>query len=135
MPFSINVINLLVKDYDEALKFYTEKLGFKLKHDVPYEVQGQSYRFVAITPPEQPELAVSLLVAMPQDEDLVGRQGGGYHFLTLYVADAKAALAEMKARGVEISMDLFETPGGLGFNMKDLYGNTHHVLQPAEAYK
>lgn len=130
MSRKLNIINLLVDDYDKALDFYVGKLGFEKMMDMPYEYEGMKFRWVTVNLPEQKDVEIAFMVAQPQDKDLIGKQGGAYPFLTLTTTDVDADLKNLKDAGVEITTDMMEDPWGKGFNFKDLYGNVIYLIQP-----
>jgi catechol 2,3-dioxygenase-like lactoylglutathione lyase family enzyme len=121
---SIPVVCLLVNDHDEAIAWYTEKLGFKVKQDVKY---GANSRWVTLWPQEG-GLELSLgLAKTAADSLVVGKQGGSYPFFVLASPDVPGSYEAMKARGVSFTGEPKRGPGGLGAAFLDLYGNTIHL--------
>jgi catechol 2,3-dioxygenase-like lactoylglutathione lyase family enzyme len=113
-------VNLIVRDYDEALDFYTRKLGFSVVEDADYGCD----RWLAIALPGASELAVVLNRARSEvDRALIGRQGGGFPLFGLTVDDCYAEYERMKALGVSFrgapQVEVFGTVALL----EDLYGN------------
>src|SRR5215210_4410709 len=105
----ISTTQLWVHDQDEALAFYTEKLGMEVRADVTVPEMG-NYRWLTVGPPGQPEIAFILNVPGPpvMDADaasqllaLIARgHASGFHFLT---DDCHAAYEDLKSRGVEFT--------------------------------
>lgn len=88
---------IIVEDYDEAIGFYTEKLGFIVAEDVP---MGDD-RWVTITLPGNQDCLVALHQAKNQDDlALVGKQGGSFPYLGLETGDCLGEYQRMKALGV-----------------------------------
>ena len=116
MP-KIKTINLLVKDYSEAITFYTDKLGFELKDNYP------SYRWVTLKLPEQNDLELALCVADKKDVELVGRQMGSYPLFIIEMENCDSAYETLKNRGVEFTKKPEKTDYGTFAELKDLYGN------------
>ena len=111
---------LLVMDFDEALAFYTKKLGFVVVEDVP---MGDD-RWVTITVPGNKH-AVTVLHEARTEEDkaLVGKQMGSYPFLGLDTDDCVGEYRRMKALGVKFQGEPDVRPYGTGVMLEDLYGN------------
>jgi catechol 2,3-dioxygenase-like lactoylglutathione lyase family enzyme len=127
MPQHLNHLALVVRDYDEAVRYYTEKLGFALLED---EDRGGGKRWVAVAPPGS---QCSLLLARAVNEEQtsrVGNQTGGRVFLFLHTDDFHRDYEAMKARGV----NFLETPRhetyGTVVVFSDLYGNKWDLIQP-----
>lgn len=114
---------LLVHDYDEALAFYRDTLGFHPLHDVT-SPDGQ--RFLHVGMPGQggtPPVGLWLLQPGGGDEGLVGRQAGGQPLLVLYTADCRGACERLEARGVRFKTPPAEADGATFAHFLDLYGN------------
>ncbi len=117
---------LVVRDYDEAVRYYREKLGFEVLFD---QVIGDGYRSVHIGLPSQPGVGLWLKLA---DSDatrarLGDQSGDGGPFLVLYTSDCRATCAELERRGVRVLRPPAEEPGSIFAHIADLYGN-HIVL-------
>ncbi|UEG52153.1 VOC family protein [Mucilaginibacter daejeonensis] len=121
-------IALTVLDYDEAIRFYTEILNFKLVEDTPL---SDTKRWVLLLPPGAKEC--HLLLALATDErqrNSVGNQTGGRVFLFLYTDDLVRDIKAMTAKGVKfIGEPRKETYGSVAV-FEDLYGNKWDLLQP-----
>jgi uncharacterized glyoxalase superfamily protein PhnB len=116
----IVLVSLLVANQDEALAFYTGKLGWEVRSDVTVPELGD-FRWLTVAPPQQPDIAV-VLMAIPgppvmdaetADEvrNLMGKGFAGTIFLT--TDDCRASYEELKARGVEFVEAPEERPYGI----------------------
>jgi catechol 2,3-dioxygenase-like lactoylglutathione lyase family enzyme len=122
---NITVVCLLVNDYDKAVDFYTQKLGFQIVTDVKY---GSDQRWVTLKLPSNPAFELSLgLATTDEDKMVVGRQGGRYPFFVLASDDFNNTYNTYKANGVEFPGEPKRGPGGLGVTFKDLYGNVIYL--------
>ena len=128
---SIVHIALVVKDYDEAIKFYTEKLNFKLLEDT-YQPE-QDKRWVVISPPGSVGTTVLLARASnPVQEEFIGNQSGGRVFLFLNTDDFWRDYNDMLQKGIEFVREPKEADYGTVAVFKDLYGNLWDLLQLKE---
>ncbi|HVT45440.1 MAG TPA: VOC family protein [Thermoanaerobaculia bacterium] len=122
-------VALLVRDYDEAIAFYTQKLGFTLVEDSARPEQNK--RWVLVAPPgESP--APSLLLARASSLEqaaFVGNQSGGRVFLFLQTDDFWRDYNRMLAAGVRFVREPSEEPYGVVAVFEDLYGNRWDLLQ------
>ncbi|MEL6696194.1 MAG: VOC family protein [Bacteroidota bacterium] len=124
----IALISLVVKDYDEAIAFYTEKLSFTLEEDT---VLTEEKRWVRVSPPGQG--SCQLLLAKAANEAQlasVGNQTGGRVFLFLYTDDFWRDYREMNEKGVQFIRPPKEEPYGTVAVFQDLYGNLWDLLEP-----
>src|SRR3954470_15463548 len=124
MKQSIVHIALVVRDYDEAIAFYTGKLGFTLVDDT-YQPE-QDKRWVLVAPPGAGEGATSLLLARastPEQEAFIGAQAGGRVFLFRQPDDFDRAHRAMIAKGVTFVRPPAVQPYGKVAVFLDLYGN------------
>ena len=113
-------VNLIVRDYDEALDFYTRKLGFTVVEDADYGCD----RWLAIAQPGCPDVAVVLYRARSEaDRALIGRQGGSFPLFGLTVDDCFAEYERMKALGVRFHDAPQSEFFGIVALLDDLYGN------------
>jgi catechol 2,3-dioxygenase-like lactoylglutathione lyase family enzyme len=125
---SIIHIALVVKDYDEAIDFYTKKLHFTLLEDT-YQPE-QEKRWVVVSPPGS--TGTNLLLAKaskPEQESFIGNQTGGRVFLFLNTDDFWRDYNEMVANGIEFVREPKEQSYGLVAVFKDLYGNLWDLLE------
>jgi catechol 2,3-dioxygenase-like lactoylglutathione lyase family enzyme len=123
-------IALVVKDYDEAIRFYTEKLNFVLVEDTRL---NDFKRWVLVAPPGAKECC--LLLAKATDEmqlASVGNQTGGRVFLFLYTDDFWRDYNEMLRKGIVFVRTPQNEKYGMVAVFKDLYGNLWDLLQPSQ---
>ncbi|WP_332765741.1 VOC family protein [Phenylobacterium sp.] len=128
MSQQISLTALVVADYDEAIAFYVEKLGFALTSDVP---QGDGKRWVVVTPPGS---ACGLLLARAVTDAQaarIGDQTGGRVGLFLSTDDFARDHAAMTAAGVVFLEAPRREPYATVAVFQDLYGNRWDLLQPA----
>jgi catechol 2,3-dioxygenase-like lactoylglutathione lyase family enzyme len=121
-------VALVVRDYDEAIDFYTKKLRFVLIEDT-YQPE-QDKRWVVVAPPNT--TGANLLLAKastPEQEAAIGNQTGGRVFLFLNTDDFWRDYNEMIERGIEFVRPPKEEPYGLVAVFKDLYGTLWDLLQ------
>lgn len=131
MKQSIKHIALVVKDYDEAIEFYTKKLNFKLIEDT-YQAE-QDKRWVVVAPPGSD--GVSLLLARaskPEQEFFVGNQTGGRVFLFLNTDDFWRDYNEMVQRGINFIREPKKEVYGTVAVFEDLYGNLWDLIELLE---
>ncbi|MFD0693509.1 VOC family protein [Paenibacillus sp. GCM10027628] len=128
---SIVHIALVVKDYDEAIEFYTMKLNFTLVEDT-YQPE-QDKRWVVVSPPGS--VGTTLLLAKaskPEQEMFIGNQTGGRVFLFLNTDDFWRDYNDMLSKGVEFVREPKEESYGIVAVFKDLYGNLWDLLELSE---
>jgi len=131
MKQSIAHVALVVRDYDEAIAFYTQKLSFVLVAD---EYQpAQDKRWVVVAPPGSSGGATLLLAraSTPEQERFVGEQSGGRVFLFLSTDDFRRDYDAMVERGVRFVRPPSEQPYGTVAVFEDLYGNLWDLIQYA----
>ncbi len=129
MPQHLALVALLVRDYDEAIAFYTGPLGFALVEDTP---MGGGKRWVVVGPPGA--AGTRLLLARadgPEQAARVGDQTGGRVFLFLHTDDFDRDHARMVAEGVRFREAPRREPYGTVAVFEDLYGNAWDLIQPA----
>jgi catechol 2,3-dioxygenase-like lactoylglutathione lyase family enzyme len=125
---SIVHIALVVKDYDEAIGFYTKKLHFSLVEDT-YQPE-QDKRWVVVSPPGSSSTTILLAKASkPEQEPFIGNQAGGRIFLFLGTDDFWRDYNEMLEKGIEFIRDPKEQSYGIVAVFKDLYGNMWDLVQ------
>lgn len=125
---SIVHIALVVKDYDEAIEFYTKKLHFKLIEDTYQEEQDK--RWVIVSPPGSTGTTILLAKASkPVQEPFIGNQAGGRVFLFLGTDDFERDFQEMKEIGIEFVREPKVQDYGKVAVFKDLYGNLWDLVQ------
>ncbi len=127
---SIAHVALVVRDYDEAIAWFTEKLGFTLVAD---EYQpAQDKRWVLVAPPGSPPGGTSLLLARaatPEQERFVGDQAGGRVLLFLQTDDFDRDFAAMTEKGVRFVRPPADQPYGRVAVFLDLCGNRWDLVQ------
>jgi catechol 2,3-dioxygenase-like lactoylglutathione lyase family enzyme len=122
---------LFVADQDEALAFYTEKLGMELRSDVPLGdmrwltvgAPGSDLEIVLIDADVRPDIAADV-------RDLMAR--GGMNAMIFQVADCRATYAELSAKGVEFTGEPEDRFYGTDVGFRDPFGNPFRMTQPAE---
>ena len=127
---SIAHLALVVRDYDEAIAWFIEKLGFTLIAD-EYQAE-QDKRWVLVAPPGAPADGASLLLARastPEQAAFIGNQAGGRVFLFLRTDDFDRDFAAMTARGVIFVRPPAAQPYGKVAVFLDLYGNRWDLIQ------
>ena len=132
---------LWVHDQDEALAFYTDKLGWEVQTDVTVPELGD-FRWLTVAPVGQADVSV-VLMAIPgspimddatreQVRSLMGRGFAGTVFLT--TDDCRASYEELKARGVEFTEAPEERPYGIDAGFRDPSGNSFRLTQVQPAF-
>jgi uncharacterized glyoxalase superfamily protein PhnB len=127
---------LWVHDQDEALAFYTQKMGWEVRSDVTVPELG-NFRWLAVGPAGQQDFSV-VLMAIPgapvmdpdtagQVRDLMGKGFAGTVFLT--TEDVRADYEDLKARGVEFTEPPEERPYGIDCGLRDPSGNSMRLTQ------
>lgn len=127
MKQKIGGISLVVRDYDEAIYFYTNKLQFELVEDVD---MGGGKRWITVAPPGSRETRLLLAKAVtPEQESRIGNQTGGRVFLFLHTDNFWRDYESMKAKGVRF----LEEPRGESYGtvvvFEDIYGNKWDLLE------
>jgi uncharacterized glyoxalase superfamily protein PhnB len=136
---NLSTTQLWVHDQDEALAFYTQKLGFEIRSDVTMAEMGD-FRWLTVGPVGQPDIAV-VLMAIPgppvmddetadQVRELMGKGFAGTLFLT--TEDVHAAYEDLKGRGVEFTEPPEDRPYGIDTGLRDPSGNHLRLTQVRE---
>ena len=133
MKQSIAHVALVVKDYDEAIAFYTRTLNFVLIAD-EYQA-AQDKRWVVVAPPGSSGGTTLLLAraSTPEQERFAGNQSGGRVFLFLSTDDFRRDYDAMVERGVRFVRPPSEQPYGTVAVFEDLYGNLWDLIQYAQS--
>ncbi|PWB74535.1 MAG: extradiol dioxygenase [Anaerolineales bacterium] len=127
MNQTIGAISLLVRDYDEAISFYTNKLGFILVEDTDL---GGGKRWVTVAPPGSGGTRLLLAkAASPEQESRIGNQTGGRVFLFLHTDDFRRDHEAMQANGVRFLEEPRHESYGTVVVFEDLYGNKWDLLE------
>ena len=128
MRQSIIHVALVVRDYDEAIQFYCEKLHFTLVEDT-YQPE-QDKRWVVVAPPGSSGTTLLLArAATPEQATFIGRQSGGRVFLFLSTDDFWRDYNEMLSKGIRFVREPKEAPYGTVAVFEDLYGNLWDLIQ------
>jgi catechol 2,3-dioxygenase-like lactoylglutathione lyase family enzyme len=123
----IGHITLLVEDQDEALKFYTDKLGFQKRQDT---VIAEKTRWVTVSPRGQTDLELTFVVANTEPKrKAVGKQAGDHVFLTLETDDCRKEYKALKAKGIKFYRKPQVQSWGVDVVLEDLYGNLFDLVQ------
>ena len=118
MKQRIGHVVLLIRDYDEAIAFYTGKLRFRVVEDT---AMGEGKRWILIAPPGPQGIALLLAKASaPEQERLIGRQAGGRVFLFLHTDDFWRDYRDMRSRGVSFIEEPREEAYGTVVVFEDL---------------
>jgi catechol 2,3-dioxygenase-like lactoylglutathione lyase family enzyme len=140
MPkIQISNAHLWVHDQDEALAFYTQKMGMEVRADVTLPELGD-FRWLAVAPPDTPDVSI-VLMAIPgppvmdaetaeQVRSVMAKGFAGTVFLT--TDDVRAAYEELKARGVEFTEPPEERPYGIDTGFRDPSGNSLRLTEVRE---
>lgn len=128
MPQSLAHVALIVRDYDEAIAWFTAKLGFTLVAD-QYQPE-QDKRWVLVAPPGSQGTSLLLArAASPEQAAFIGNQAGGRVFLFLATDDFQRDYEAMAAKGVRFVRPPKAAPYGRVAVFEDLYGNLWDLVQ------
>jgi catechol 2,3-dioxygenase-like lactoylglutathione lyase family enzyme len=136
---TISHCHLWVLDQDEALRFYTEKVGLEVRADVKLGPESNDYRWLTVGVPGRPEVEMILADAKTspgsaevagQVEDLVAHGAAGGMIFT--VDDCQATYEDLKGRGVEFVQEPTERFYGIDAAFRDPFGNHMRFTQRAE---
>jgi catechol 2,3-dioxygenase-like lactoylglutathione lyase family enzyme len=139
MPYQVANYQVLVTDQDEALDFYTNKLGMEVRADVTMPETG-GFRWLVVGPTDQPALGIVLMAvagvpvidgeSAEQIRSLLAKGLGSTVFLT--TDDCRAAYEELSARGVEFQTKPEEQLYGVDAEFRDPFGNNFRLTQVRE---
>lgn len=123
-------IALVVKEYDEAISFYTEKLNFRLIEDT--FLPKENKRWVVIAPPGNNNTCTILLARAKNatQAEAIGNQTGGRVFLFLHTDNFDQDYQNLKDHAIEIFREKSEEDFGKVCVFKDLYGNLWDLIEP-----
>ena len=125
----LGLVSVVVHDYDEAISFYVDTLGFSLMEDT--EVPEQKKRWVVVAPPGSCETRILLAKAVGQEQtSRIGNQTGGRVFLFLYTDNFARDYNNYKSRGVLFVREPKTEPYGTVAVFQDKSGNLWDLLQP-----
>jgi catechol 2,3-dioxygenase-like lactoylglutathione lyase family enzyme len=132
MSQGIGVVGLYVRDQEEALQFYVQKLGFHVHTDV----KNGDYRWLTVQHPDQPSFQLGLFVPQPPVLDTATAQTvreivakGAMPPLVLIVNDCRAACDKMRASGVELTQEPVDRYGTVDAGFRDPSGNGWKMIQ------
>lgn len=132
MSQGIGVVGLYVRDQDEALQFYVDKLGFRVHTDV----MNGGYRWLTVQHPQQPSFQLGLFVPQPPTVDAATAQAlreavakGAMPPLVLIVDDCRAACERLRARGVEFTQEPVSRYGSVDASFRDPSGNGWKMIE------
>jgi catechol 2,3-dioxygenase-like lactoylglutathione lyase family enzyme len=135
MTQGVQVVGLYVRDQDEALQFYVEKLGFRVHTDV----RNGDYRWLTVQHPEQPFFQLGLFKPQPPTLDAATAQTvqevvakGAMPPLVLMVDDCRASYERMKASGVEFTQEPTDRYGAVDAGFRDPAGNGWKMIEARE---
>ena len=122
MITSLANVSLLVRDYDEAIQWYTGNLGLELRMDGS---MGGDYRFVTVGVIGQDGVSIVLhkpMASYPEAQSNV-------HGLLFHCDDCRQQVEDLRNKGVKITLEPEEQPWGVQAVFEDLYGNSHVLLE------
>jgi predicted enzyme related to lactoylglutathione lyase len=132
MIHSVSHVPLLVRDQQEALQWYTEKLGFEKRSDDPFPDSPEN-RWITVAPAGQENMEIVLQPPAwgpggdPEARaQMIGNQPG----FVLITDDCRKECEELESKGVKIVDPPMEMPWGISALVADLYGNIHNLLEP-----
>jgi len=126
MTGSVSMVALVVRDYDEAIRFFTQSLGFELLEDAP---QAGGKRWVRVAPRGGDGTALLLArAATPEQQRAVGNQAGGRVFMFLKTGDFDRDYRHMKSQGVRFTEEPRTEAYGKVVVFLDLYGNKWDLI-------
>ena len=131
MKQHLALVALVVADYDEAIAWYTEKLGFTLGQNTPDTRQGAGRRWVVVRPAGSAGTAFLLAKASNEEQKrAVGNQTGGRVFLFLHTDDFDRDYRAYSSRGVTFVRGPADEAYGRVAVFTDLYGNRWDLIEP-----
>jgi catechol 2,3-dioxygenase-like lactoylglutathione lyase family enzyme len=126
----LGLVAIVVRDYDEAIEFYVNTLGFELIEDS--YIAEQDKRWVVVAPGGGESHFLLARAASDAQRAAIGNQTGGRVFLFLYTDDFWRDFAAYQSRGVEFVREPKQEPYGTVAVFRDLYGNLWDLLQPSK---
>jgi len=125
---SLALVTLVVRDYDEAISFFTDSLRFTVVEDTQL---GAGKRWVVVAPSDSQGASLLLArAATPEQWTQVGNQSGGRVFLFLHTSDFWNDYQHMQSRGVRFAEEPRQERYGRVVVFFDLYGNKWDLVQP-----
>lgn len=121
----ISLITVIVEDQEDALKWYTEKLGFKKRNDTKF---GDGMRWITISPPQQDELEITLANRRWYG-NRTKKELGKNATVVIQTTDCNADYDELTKKGVRFTSAPSEEEWGISAVFVDLYGNPYNIVQ------
>jgi catechol 2,3-dioxygenase-like lactoylglutathione lyase family enzyme len=126
---TLSLVSVVVSDYDEAIAFYRDSLGFRLTEDTQIDAHK---RWVVVKPPGVGQTGLLLAKASnAKQATAIGQQSGGRVFLFLHTDDLNRDYNAYKSRGVVFVRQPETMPYGKVAVFQDLYGNLWDLIEPA----
>jgi catechol 2,3-dioxygenase-like lactoylglutathione lyase family enzyme len=132
MNQGIGVVGLYVRDQEEAIQFYVERIGFRVHTDV----RNGDYRWLTVQHPHQPSFQLGLFAPGPPIHDTATAKTlrevvakGAMPPLVLHVGDCRAACDRFRARGVELTQEPIDRYGNVDAGFRDPSGNGWKVIE------
>ena len=120
---------IVVRDYDEAIRFYVDTLGFELVEDT--DLSEERKRWVVVAPPESKTAGLLLARASTEEQaSRIGNQTGGRVFLFLHTDNFWSDYRRLRANGVTFVREPSEALYGTAAVFRDLYGNLWDLVEP-----
>ena len=127
MDLKLHIVTLFVKQYDEAIAYFTQKLGFTLVEDI---LITTSRRWVKVAPDIQSPIHILLHEPLTDsDQALIGKQGGTRPLVALSTQDLVTVVGKLTAQGVHFTKPITQEVYGQRAQFKDLYGNLWEIVQ------
>ena len=129
MLTKLAVVTIIVRDQDEALQYYTEKLGLEKMDDVNF---GEGNRWLTVTAPQQKDVQIFLQKADSFGVDATDQVGKATRW-AFNTDNCRETYETLKARGVKFLSEPKEQPWGIEASFEDLYGNTFSIVEEPAA--
>jgi len=131
MPINkLILVSVLVKDQDEAIAFYCDKLGFEKRHDI---ARDSGNRWVVVSPQKQNEIGIVLRKPHAGDNELItkelDREIGRGTLWTFSTSDCQATYEELRAKGVKFVQKPYNSEFGVEAIFQDIYENRFQLLE------
>jgi catechol 2,3-dioxygenase-like lactoylglutathione lyase family enzyme len=127
----ISHLSLLVHNQDDALAFYTEKLGFVITE--AHKAEDGTWYWLTVAPTKDSSISLTLMLPqVEEDKALIGKQAGSIPFFCIMTDDCHATAAEFNKNGVEFVQEPQTEFWGINAILKDLYGNLVLLCQTPE---
>lgn len=133
---SVSIVPIIVDDVDEAIEFYTETLGFELRMDETFELEGGEGRWVTVGIPGD-DLQLTLMTPDEPHYDqerrsILEAKLGTETYYTFNTADCEASVKALGAAGVKITREIEEQPWGTMASFADPFGNEFTLFEYAD---